>query len=239
MWNGLWFLLLLLVPFAAFYWIVFLWWYRRFMKSSYRNATGNAFWKTLLDKGLYGEYLTYRILEQFPGYKKLLANVYIPKDDENTTEIDVMMLSEAGVFVFESKNYSGWIYGDEKSKMWTQVLNRRTKIKFFNPIWQNKGHISALQSVLSGCGIDSTLYCSYIIFSERCQLKTKLTTLPDVRLIKRDSLKNTLQKDFLDNPAVLARETVDAAYDLLVQYARADTTTKEKHLLSVKARQSG
>lgn len=43
-----------------------------------------------------------------------MTNLYLPKEDGSTTEIDLIMLSETGILVFESKNYSGWIFGDEK-----------------------------------------------------------------------------------------------------------------------------
>lgn len=40
----------------------------------------------------------------------------------HTYEIDLIMISETGIYVFESKNYSGWIFGDEKQRYWTQIL---------------------------------------------------------------------------------------------------------------------
>jgi hypothetical protein len=54
-----------------------------------------------------------------------MTNLYIPKKDGSTTEIDLIMLSQTGVYVFESKNYSGWIFGDEKSKNWMQTLQSK------------------------------------------------------------------------------------------------------------------
>ena len=64
----------------------------------------------------------------------------MPRDDGETTEIDVLMLHTSGIYVFESKNYSGWIFGDEKSKTWTQTLpngrgRRAQKERFLNPIY--------------------------------------------------------------------------------------------------------
>ena len=51
------------------------------------------------------------------------------------------MIHEKGIFVIESKNYSGWIFGNERDKKWTQVLANGDKNYFFNPILQNKIHI--------------------------------------------------------------------------------------------------
>ena len=65
--------------------------------------------------GEHGEKLTERELKfvRLLGRKgKILRNVYIPKDNGETTEIDVVYITQKGIFVIESKNYSGWIFGD-------------------------------------------------------------------------------------------------------------------------------
>ncbi|SHI07229.1 nuclease-related domain-containing protein, partial [Clostridium grantii] len=142
--------------------------YSRYRGSKYKIASGNSFFKTVFDKGNYGEFLTFSYLEKLGKQNKLMTNIYLPKADGSTTEVDLIMLSETGIYVFESKNYSGWIFGDEKNKNWTQSLQNKQKNKFYNPIWQNKGHISALKDTL---GINKEdFYKSYIIFSERCTL---------------------------------------------------------------------
>jgi len=66
--------------------------YRLFQYLNYKNSrygavSGNNFWKTILNAGNYGEYLTFRVLEKLKGNNKLLKNVYIPKADGMTTEI--------------------------------------------------------------------------------------------------------------------------------------------------------
>lgn len=89
-------------------------------------------------KGHFGEYLIEYALTQarLPGRSRTWSNVLVPKDGAvvDESELDVLMLHERGVFVFESKNYSGWIFGSEDQRMWTQSLNRATKNRFFNPI---------------------------------------------------------------------------------------------------------
>lgn len=67
---------------------------------------------------------------------KILRNVYLPKDNGETSEIDVLYITQKGIFVFESKNYSGWIFGDEKGQYWTAMLPNRQKNRFYNPIKQ-------------------------------------------------------------------------------------------------------
>lgn len=135
--------------------------------------------------GRHGEKLTERELKlvRFFGRKgKTLRNVYIPKDNGETSEIDVVYITQKGIFVFESKNYSGWIFGDEKDTYWTVMLPNRQKNRFYNPIKQNRTHIKWLQKYVSG---DIPLF-SIIVFSERCELKKVEVESTDVKVIKRD-----------------------------------------------------
>ena len=112
--------------------------------SDIKKQTGKGFFQTFTDKGNYGEFLSYKYLFMTPGKREFIHNCYLPTE-KGTTEIDLLMIHETGLYVVESKNYSGWIFGDEKQKDWTQVLGGK-KIKFFNPIRQNAGHIKALRS---------------------------------------------------------------------------------------------
>lgn len=48
----------------------------------------------------------------------LLNNITVPFK-EGTTQIDHILVSTKGIFVIETKNYSGWIFGDENSRQWT------------------------------------------------------------------------------------------------------------------------
>jgi len=76
----------------------------------------------------------------------LLNNITVPFQD-GTTQVDHILVSTKGIFIIETKNYSGWIFGDEKSPVWTQVVYR-TKNKFQNPIRQNYKHVKAIQHLL-------------------------------------------------------------------------------------------
>lgn len=202
--------------------------YIRYRGSTYKIASGNSFFKTVLDKGNYGEFLTFSYLEKLGGHHKLMTNLYLPKEDGSTTEIDLIMISETGIYVFESKNYSGWIFGDEKNKNWTQSLENKKKNQFYNPIWQNKGHISALKAAVE---IDKDdFYKSYIIFSERCTLKKINVTSPNVKVIKRNALIKTIKKDIDESTRVMTIEEVNQLYSKLQKYTCADETVKKAHV---------
>jgi len=207
-----------------------------FKNSAYKIASGNSFLKTVFDKGNYGEFLTFNYLEKLGADNKLMTNLYIPREDGSTTEIDLIMLSHTGIYVFESKNYSGWIFGDEKNKNWTQTLENKQKNRFFNPIWQNKAHITALKSAI-GMENDS-LYKSYIIFSERCTLKKINVVSPNIKVIKRNQLNNAIRTDIWNSPKLLTTEEIDQLYSSLQKYAHADAKAKKAHIDNIKNRRN-
>lgn len=89
------------------------------------------------------------------------------KHEGKSSQMDHVIISAYGLFVIETKNYKGWIFGDESQKYWTQVIYKR-KEKLYNPIWQNNGHIIALKEVLND---DEINYIPIIVFTKRATLK--------------------------------------------------------------------
>lgn len=96
--------------------------------TTYYRQTNNSWVSVHGDKGKLGEYRIFQELKALRGHKRFLFNVYIPKEDGSTTEIDVILLHESGVYVFESKNFSGWIFGSESQKYWTQTQIGRAHV---------------------------------------------------------------------------------------------------------------
>lgn len=76
----------------------------------------------------------------------LLNNITLPFED-GTTQVDHVLVSKYGIFVIESKHYSGWIFADAAWPTWTQVIYYY-KQRFQNPLRQNYKHIKAIQKVL-------------------------------------------------------------------------------------------
>lgn len=226
---GLVFFLLMIIGFTIPYF--------EFKKSTYKTDRNFHYWKFLFNKGQYGEYLTYRILEKLKGHHKLLNNLYVPRDDGTTTEIDLMMIDETGIYVFESKNYSGWIFGDERNKNWIQSMKNGKKFKFYNPVIQNKGHIKSLQSFLSKDNPkyeNNDLYKSYIVFSDRCELKKIKVRYSNVQVMKRFHLKRKIQKGIKQSTNLLSKEEINDLYLKLKPLTEVDDLIKYKHLKRVR-----
>jgi hypothetical protein len=76
----------------------------------------------------------------------LIKNVTLPTDD-GSTQIDHIVVSVYGVFVIETKNMKGWIFGGERQRTWTQKLFKES-YKFQNPLFQNFKHTQTLKTLL-------------------------------------------------------------------------------------------
>jgi len=100
-------------------------------------------------KGWNGERGVRRGLARLDGsLYHIFHDLYVPRPDgQGSTQIDHVVISPFGIFVIETKNYRGWIFGSEKQAQWTQQIYRR-KERLQNPLHQNKLHVCALMAFL-------------------------------------------------------------------------------------------
>lgn len=127
--------------------------------------------KTSWFKGVFGEWLV-RVSAKFLLDKneyRAIHNVTL-KTPDGTTQIDHVFVSRYGIFVVETKNYSGWIFGDEHQATWTQKIFKSTN-KFQNPLRQNFKHIKALESLTK---LPSEAFQSVIVFVGGSEFKTTM-----------------------------------------------------------------
>lgn len=214
--------------------LVFLIKKRQYEKTEYYQQTKNSYIKVRFDKGLLGEFCTYKYLKSLRGCKRYLFNLYIPKENGQTTELDVVLLHESGIYVLESKNYSGWIFGTESQQYWTQTLpagrGRSQKRQFYNPIWQNKGHLKWLQSYLG----DPTLpFYSYIVFSDRCILKKITLTSGKHSVVKRCDLLPAVKQNISKAGVRLSPDKIDAIFKKLYPLTQVEQAQKAIHIQNI------
>lgn len=120
-------------------------------------------------KGIIGEFmvnLAAKLLLDKTKYH-LLKNVTLPTEN-GTTQIDHIIISKYGVFVVETKNMKGWIFGSQNQKVWTQQIFNR-KSKFQNPIHQNYKHVKTLESLLE---LTEEQIFSVVVFVGNSKFKT-------------------------------------------------------------------
>ncbi|MBD7915757.1 NERD domain-containing protein [Clostridium sp. Sa3CUN1] len=158
------------------------------------------------------------ILSRIKGYK--LLNDIMIKSNNGTSQIDHILIGKKGIFVIETKDYSGMIYGDEYSREWTQVINSK-KNKFYNPIRQNYGHIKTLEKHIDR----KNIFISIIVFTNKSTLKKIETDTPVIQVKK---LKRFIRKYKSNN--MLTKEEIDNMYNLIKKNNINSNRERKKHV---------
>lgn len=99
----------------------------------------------------------------------ILNNVTLRLEDGSTTQIDHILIATNGIFIIETKHYSGWIFANAKSKFWTQTIYSE-KYKFQNPLFQNYKHVKAVQNIFEF--LEPQLIHNLVVFSGESVFKT-------------------------------------------------------------------
>ena len=122
-------------------------------------------------KGVLGEMIVNFLIERNldKGSYHLIKNVTLPTED-GTTQIDHILVSKYGVFVIETKNMKGWIFGSAKQKQWTHRIYKHS-MKFQNPVHQNYKHLKTLERCLD---IPNDRLFSVIVFIGDSTFKTEM-----------------------------------------------------------------
>jgi hypothetical protein len=126
-------------------------------------------------KGVLGEWQVNLLIKFFLDKNKyhLIKNVTLPTDD-GTTQIDHIIVSKYGIFVVETKNMKGWVFGSANQKQWTQKIFKHTS-KFQNPLHQNYKHVKTLEALLlDDSKANNDCIFSVIIFIGDSTFKTKM-----------------------------------------------------------------
>jgi len=113
----------------------------------------------------------------------ILNDVIISDNIGGSTQIDHVVLSPFGIFVVETKNLKGWIFGSVNSKMWMlQVFNE--KYQFYNPIKQNYKHIACLSKLTK---LPKKYFFPIVVFVGESSIKTN-HELPDYVITSRHEM---------------------------------------------------
>lgn len=153
-------------------------------------------------KGQLGESEVNKMLVKLFKHTKfyLFSDIIIPLTDDST-QIDHVVISKYGVFVIETKNYSGWIYGTEKSSTWTQVIYKK-KYQFQNPLHQNYKHLKVLEAILS---LKEHELTSIVVFADKCEFKTEMpknvTKVSCLHMTLGNYVKNAFDDEQIDELA--------------------------------------
>lgn len=190
-------------------------------------------------KGEIGEYKIDIQLSQFPKEYKYLTDIMVknPKSSTGFSQIDHILITSYGIFVIETKNYQGTIYGGKNRKEW----NINGKFKIMNPFYQNFGHIKVIQSLLENKLNEH--FISIVSFTKRCKFKVEL----DLRKIQSDELivydielsefinrKININKIKNNGLPLLSSDEIEKVYSSILSANITDQNLREQHVSSIK-----
>ena len=170
--------------------------------------------------------------------KAIFHDLYIQKPNGTYTQVDVAVATKVGLIVFEVKDYSGWIFGNEEQEHWTQCLRGKfhttQKYSFYNPLRQNETHICALMELLKD---DTVPYYSYVVFGNNCELKNIQLTSGKHHVTYALYLRRDIEYNARCTGTQLSDEKIDALYAILVNFTEASGWQKDAHIRDVQAKQ--
>ncbi len=128
---------------------------------------------TSLNRGTRSERrMVLKILKSGIKSTAIFHDLYLNNGNGKYSQIDLVVATKVGIVVFEIKEYSGWIFGTENQRNWTQILAYgKRKYKFYNPIFQNKKHVEDLKKFNH---FNKIPFFSMIVFFGDCQFKNFL-----------------------------------------------------------------
>ena len=180
-------------------------------------------------KGYIGEKRIRKLLHSLGDEYTIFNDMYVPKKDGKMTQIDHVLLSPYGIFVIETKNYTGWIFGQEQQKNWTQTIYNK-KSRFYNPVMQNNTHVKALKHYLD---MNVPMF-SIVVFSNAATFKFK-DSFHQAHVIQNKQLKRTIKQYTITQISVQQLTYISQLVQSLNPTTRKQKSDiKKQHLQHVK-----
>jgi len=172
--------------------------------------------------GAEGENEVSELLKRLPSDYREISDVIIPTK-YGTTQIDHVVVSPYGIFVIETKNYSGWIFGSNNSKKWKQTFKTESHY-FYNPIKQNWAHIYALSELLN---LYIKSFKPVVVFSDEATLNVESTT-PVINMRELKSYILSFSHE------IFTHEQVEEIYTIIDKQDLDGTDIEEQHVRTLK-----
>jgi hypothetical protein len=175
-------------------------------------------------RGKVGENMVKAVIDKAVKGKQYLFNDYMVDSFGKTSQIDHIVVSKNGVFVIETKNYSGRIYGTEEQREWTQVLaDGSVKNKIYNPLKQNETHVNVIKRIIGDAPI-----IPVVVFVKS-----------NIKYIQSDKVYTlrTLRIALLQENVVLSNEQIDKIGKKLTENNVRGVVSDETHVQNIKIEQ--
>ena len=150
-------------------------------------------------------------------------NLIIPSRN-GTAQLDHLLVSRYGLFIVETKNKQGWIFGSRDQAKWTQTFYRK-KYSFQNPLRQTYRQKKVLAEFLE---VNESVIRTVVYFVGDCEFRTHMP----------DSVINSRPGDYIKQfkRPVLSELEVDGTIEKLRRYRSESTIKTRDHLRSLRER---
>lgn len=150
-------------------------------------------------------------------------NLIIPGNN-GTSQIDHLLVSKFGLFIIETKNAKGWIFGSESQAKWTQTFFTN-KYSFQNPLRQTYRQRKILAEFLN---LPESKIHEIIYFVGDCTFKTEMP-----KNVLQSGLGRYIRKF---REPILSIELTDQINKKLSHHLSSNNLTGRMHRRSLKKR---
>lgn len=169
------------------------------------------------------------ITEGFPN-AKTIKNAYIPKASGGYSEIDLIALTEKGIFIIESKNLTGKITGSWKDEnIFVEHPGGQT-FTLMNPIDQNTRHFQALKNIL---GFKNDYFRNIVVFGDNSYISDYRDIPFFARICKVDQLIKTMNHLADKFNVELAQHQIENIYETLIEFVKKTDEKEREHIKNI------
>ncbi|MBP5307672.1 MAG: NERD domain-containing protein, partial [Clostridia bacterium] len=176
---------------------------------------------TAEEKGNYGESLVANELRSIADADFAMLNDIIVVTDGKSHQIDHVAINRYGVFVIETNNYAGKIYGSAGAQKWRVYYDNGEQCEFYNPVQQNLTHCNSVKNIIGNVPIYSV-----IVFVKNNIIKTDAANVIPLSQLKY----------FISQPrgTEMTKEQMTACMEKLRANQQSNAVSADEHVSSIK-----
>ncbi|MBR2870437.1 MAG: NERD domain-containing protein [Clostridia bacterium] len=172
--------------------------------------------------GEYGEELVKEEIGHSIDNQQYVINDYFISEGDKSIQIDHIVINPRGIFVIETKNFAGEIYGSDSQQEWTQILaDGNVRNTFYNPVKQNATHVYNVIKIIGNLPVNSV-----VVF-----VRNNIQFVQSKSVVSLSVLRKVLN----EGPEVLSVSQMEQAYAKLL--LKRSYITIEKHVSNIKLQQ--
>lgn len=144
------------------------------------------------------------------------------------TQVDHIVVSIYGIFIIETKNYSGKVVGSESAVQWKHYRHDGSGHDFYNPVKQNRAHCIAVCNVL---GLQLPDVVPVVVFTDKCDLSLRCTSY----VVNLSNLNSIFMRYRTQR---LTELQVKSIVNRIIGMNMVDATSRAAHLNQVSVKQA-